>query len=788
MSAIDIPGYKIIKTLGVGGQATVYLAIQKGFDREVALKVMSPALAADPTFGDRFLREAKIVSKLSHSRIVTVYDVGEAGSFYYLSMEYMRGEELKNRIANGLKAKEALIIVAKLGQALHFAHKKGYVHRDVKSENILFNDDDQPVLTDFGIAKASNSSTQMTQTGKLIGTPEYMSPEQCRGRKLDGRSDLYSLGIILFEMLTRDVPYRGDDSVSVCLQHVTKPVPKLPARLNHLQWLIDSLLAKKTSGRFQTGQELAIAIKEFLKTGRHINTVTETKPEKKQEELEPLIGRKDDFENDDISLNDNFEIEQRISHAPEVKSRVPLTAFSIILIIVCVLGYLLREQWMPQAKQYLAQFGEKKPQNLISTESEKLKIERPLNSKNRNAKENRKDATIPVKDSLDAERAHQLIQQADTLAQYSPHELTDVKLALEHLITARSLEPGNTGIKNIKQSLISIALEEAIQSAQFDKFDSAEDWLKLVDSADKDNNNLQTTRREVARLESSYAANTALRKESTKQIESLLERAELAMRENRLGTPDKNNAIYFYESILKAQPDNEIALSGMKSVGEKYEQLINRSIVDNQFSKARRYLRNLKRISDREDKIFYAALENQINQSKEKFDIQMQEKRRIAEIKKENQRKEQERKTRISNPLVQMQILSSLEAANSLYRQGNLVEPIGNNALEKFRATLDIDNRDETAIEGIGKIEKTILDNLDVALSNQIKNTAEKWLAKLKLFDPEYSKLPEYQLKFDEIVIEQDVLINDLPKTETIESENLDGESSQEPIVELNYQ
>ncbi|MDQ7050530.1 MAG: serine/threonine-protein kinase [Enterobacterales bacterium] len=195
--SLEIPGYKILKTLGIGGQATVYLAIQKGFDREVALKVMSPALAADPSFGERFIREAKIVAQLSHDRIVTVYDVGKSDNFYYLAMEYMRGEELKSKISQGLKAKDALQIIAKLAKALHFAHQKGYIHRDVKSENILFNDDDQPVLTDFGIAKASNSSTQMTQTGKLIGTPEYMSPEQCRGKDLDGRSDLYSLGIIL---------------------------------------------------------------------------------------------------------------------------------------------------------------------------------------------------------------------------------------------------------------------------------------------------------------------------------------------------------------------------------------------------------------------------------------------------------------------------------------------------------------------------------------------------------------------------------------------------------------
>ena len=293
------------------------------------------------------------MAKLSHARIVTVYDVGESGSFYYLAMEYMRGKELKARIATGLKAKDALMIIAKLAQALHFAHKKGYVHRDVKSENILFDDDDQPVLTDFGIAKASNSSTQMTQTGKLIGTPEYMSPEQCRGRKLDGRSDLYSLGIILYEMMTRKVPFTGEDSVSVCIQHVTKPVPQLPARLNHFQWLIDQLLDKNPAVRFQTGQELALAIKSFLTGGQQSEPKSTNVSKPGLSEVESLSGRRDDFSEESFELHDDFQVEQRINVSPETKSRVPLIATVFVLMIGISAGYVLRASWLPEARVIL---------------------------------------------------------------------------------------------------------------------------------------------------------------------------------------------------------------------------------------------------------------------------------------------------------------------------------------------------------------------------------------------------------------------------------------------------
>ncbi|MEE4243764.1 MAG: serine/threonine-protein kinase, partial [Kangiellaceae bacterium] len=334
MASIEIPGYKIVKTLGVGGQATVYLAIQQGFDREVALKVMSPALAADPTFGERFIREAKIVAKLQHPNIVTVYDVGEHDGFYYLAMEYLPGTELRKKISQGIKSKDAVKIVSQVAKALHYAHDKGYIHRDVKSENILFRNDNQIVLTDFGIAKASNSSTQMTQQGKLVGTPQYMSPEQCRGRTLDGRSDLYSLGIIFYEMLTGNVPYDGEDSVAVCLMHVTKPIPKLPIRHKHYQWLVDRLLAKKSSDRFNNGEELAEQIASFLQG----ETVSETS----------ITASRDD-KLEFMQHGDSEQYSNTDDTNPGSKSSKWLWLL-VILLGASTAGFFTQEQWLGTAK------------------------------------------------------------------------------------------------------------------------------------------------------------------------------------------------------------------------------------------------------------------------------------------------------------------------------------------------------------------------------------------------------------------------------------------------------
>ena len=194
---IDIPGYQIIRPIGEGGMASVFLALQKSLDREVALKVMSPVLAANADFASRFLVEGKITAKLQHPNLVTVYDIGTHKGVYYLAAEYIGGGTLKDRLAEGgLTVAEILDIVSDVAHGLDFAHQKGFVHRDVKPANVLFRTDGRVVLADFGIAKAMDGSNSSTVAGASVGTPDYMSPEQARGEPVDGRSDLYSLGTI----------------------------------------------------------------------------------------------------------------------------------------------------------------------------------------------------------------------------------------------------------------------------------------------------------------------------------------------------------------------------------------------------------------------------------------------------------------------------------------------------------------------------------------------------------------------------------------------------------------
>ena len=210
--------YRIIALLGRGGMADVYRAADERLGREVALKAVPPEFARDPERVERFEREVRAAARLTHPNIVTVYEFGQGGGQHFYTMALMPGGDLKARVRahpDGMPPAEARAVAAAMARALDYAHRQGFVHRDVKPENILFGEDGAPQLTDFGIARAMSSGTRMTATGMSIGSPHYMSPEQARGQAVDGRSDLYSLGVVLYEMLTGRVPFDAADTFAV---------------------------------------------------------------------------------------------------------------------------------------------------------------------------------------------------------------------------------------------------------------------------------------------------------------------------------------------------------------------------------------------------------------------------------------------------------------------------------------------------------------------------------------------------------------------------------------------
>lgn len=253
---IQVPGYLIKREVGVGGMAMVYLAVQTSLEREVALKVMNPAMVSDPSFSRRFMQEARTLASLAHPNIVAVYDVGITDEkLHYFSMQHLPNGDFLKRIHQGTPESEVVRVLAGVARALGYAHQRGFVHRDVAPGNVLFDINDNPVLTDFGIARAVTKTSRITNAGVSVGTSHYMSPEQARGGEVDGRSDIYSLGALAFEAVTGNPPYNGDDGFAIAYAHVFEPVPRLPDDKVHWQTLIDRAMAKDPADRFQNTEE-----------------------------------------------------------------------------------------------------------------------------------------------------------------------------------------------------------------------------------------------------------------------------------------------------------------------------------------------------------------------------------------------------------------------------------------------------------------------------------------------------------------------------------------------------
>jgi len=281
---IHIPGYRILRPLGEGGMASVFLAVQESLDREVALKVMAPALAANAEFTDRFIKEGRITAKLAHANLVTVFDIGSHGTVYYLAAEYIPGGSLREKIQAGMSVAEALDVACDVARGLDYAHNKGFVHRDVKPGNILFKADGSAVLADFGIAKAMDAKSGATMAGASIGTPDYMSPEQARAEPVDGRSDVYALGAVLYEMLVGHAPYQAADPFTVALMHVTQPVPTLPPEYAWLQPLIDTTMAKVPANRPANGEAFVQAVEQLLAASPQAASISQARAVKKRQQ------------------------------------------------------------------------------------------------------------------------------------------------------------------------------------------------------------------------------------------------------------------------------------------------------------------------------------------------------------------------------------------------------------------------------------------------------------------------------------------------------------------------
>ena len=342
--------YEIIKTIGEGGMANVYLAHDTILDRKVAIKVLRGDLSNDEKFIRRFKREALSVSNLSHPNIVEVYDVGEEDGNYYIVMEYIEGKTLKQLLQKrgALTLTEVIDIMSQLTDGLAHAHEAYIIHRDIKPQNIMIEDNGRIKITDFGIAMALNS-TQLTQTNSVMGSVHYLPPEQANGKGSTVKSDIYSLGILMYELLTGSVPFKGDTAVEIALKHMKEKVPSVRKQNPTIPQSVENIILKATAknpkNRYDSVREMHADLETALERDNEKRLVYEY-PENDLEETKVIAPiskepkksvvdkplEKEEIEKDDSVLNEKNE-----------KNKLPIILAAVLLVFLIVLAivYLL---------------------------------------------------------------------------------------------------------------------------------------------------------------------------------------------------------------------------------------------------------------------------------------------------------------------------------------------------------------------------------------------------------------------------------------------------------------
>jgi len=719
-NSIQIDGYQIKGTLGHGGMATVYLAIQESFEREVAIKIMAEQLSSDPNFRDRFLQEAKIVSRLIHPNIVTVYDVGVINNHHYLSMEYIKGIDLKDKLTS-ISLFHLIKVIKEVALALDYAGRKGYVHRDIKPENIMINSEDgRAVLMDFGIAKAFDSISEMTQTGTAIGTPYYMSPEQAKGKEVDWRSDIYSLGVVFFQVLTGQLPYQGDSAVAVGIMHLTDPIPKLPEYLQAVfQPIIDKLMAKVPDDRYQNGEDiikmlndipdsqLELINAEFTKEGHrdsgdNIN-YNVSSPISNSGLTEVQRNSIRESTEDDATKIINIAPPNLIQKVTSSRSKFLILIFSIVLLLIGASDYLIRgadsfvaSLMSPSADEKAAKKESDEKLNAL-LKSTQLIEQQLLDSKKLEAEK----LIIKEKEELLIQsKLTALLEQANVQEQQliTNNDIIDELYQTYQLISLLENDHPRVvyGLENIKSKYLKI-IEEHILNEK----------LALASNA------LQKKLRSFPELENSaHILSIKARISTLTQVTELLTQAESHLINNNLSGDDDNNAHALYRKVLKIAPDNEVAQQGIVNISDKYHSTASELIKNKRYQDALSQVEVGETIHSGSSTKFL-ALRDKINQ----------------------QLKERDRAKVIQKQIQQLLLSASLQE-----KVGNLVPPAENNALSQYQSVLTYEPNNEVALNAITNIEQKLLSEIPSKIS------AREFIEAKKTIDFVYELFPESKL------------------------------------------
>jgi serine/threonine-protein kinase PpkA len=796
-NVIEIPGYRILRQLGRGGMATVYLATQESVQRDVALKVMSPTLLADPDFGERFLREARIAAKLHHRNVVGVHDVGRVGDFHYIAMEYLGGGTVLSDDGQARPVTFALRIVREIATALNYAHAKGFVHRDVKPDNILLREDGTAALTDFGIARA-NDSTHMTRTGTVIGTPHYMSPEQARGRPIDGRADLYSLGIVLYELVLGRVPFHADDSLAVGIMHITQPVPMLPESLAPLQPLLDRLLAKQPDDRFQNGEAVADAIEQIeIRLARgELPNLASTDEAYRREILgadtptrmmapaatpppssaqryraEPSLGRMDEAAASAPRRRMQRESSRSGSGSASGQSRRWLV---VVLILFVVGGAFAAWRYQDRLRALLP----KTELNDLVTRGQKAIADGKLVGTQGDSARELFQAARALDADNDLVRAGlnkvglRLIEQARVAMTRN-----DFTTARGDLAAATEILGGGSEVEELKAAMHSAenrntASEELLRRADAaliagtltgDK--GASSFYQRVLDADATNalalNGLKKVGEAVAKqardaiaagnvdlanqriveltqlspnhpaIPELHAAIAQSHENASQAQEQQLARAEAQQRAGKIGGDD--GALNLFQSILKRDPNNVRAKTGLRKVAQTLIAQANAALDDSNPAQADKLLQQAE--SAAADPGELRAARSRLREAREQLDISKQQ----AQV----------------SPGDQGRIQQLLDEADKAMAAGNLILPPGDCAFDKYRAALRLDGNNAKAFAGLNRIPARARELFEQALKAGTPNKARSYIDAITEADPGDTSAPAMRERLANAFLDQ---------------------------------
>jgi len=570
---LQVPGYDIEERIGRGGMASVYRARQHTFDRDVALKVLKSDLSEDESFCQRFVQESLIVAKLHHSNIVQVYDVGEFSNSFYIAMEYLNGGDLNAALKRGLAVKHTVQIIKQCASALDFAHKKGIIHRDIKPDNIMFREDGAAVLTDFGIAKEVHSDLDLTQTGLIVGTPKFMAPEQIRGSAPSPQADIYSLGILLFQCLTDEVPFHGKDMVSTAYKHFNDPVPDLPPMVAAFQPIVEKMLAKQPEDRYERALDIIDDLDEL--TGESQTSLTNldiTKDFiKPSSDLDPTIvhaHNQGTLETDAIptqavaqaNLEETVLTQVEQAEKPsgnntenDSKPTLPVKQLGLSALGLAALAAVyftvlspaedqtepnsppITNQTESSAKTTLSNAtvdnSEKLPSNIVIT------IDRLL-------AEAKQDIAEKRLKKPDANNAYDKLERVLRLDPENPHALASMGQIAEEYAKLADAALGNK--------------HYFIAQTYLDHASTAADDLKVIDTLQS---KLDTARKNQNQQRASIQS-----LEKSLMIEGLLESALIDEQDGRLLQPAGENALEKYQRILELDPANALAQSKLSEI------------------------------------------------------------------------------------------------------------------------------------------------------------------------------------------------------------------------------